>query len=176
VKVLAHQIVAITTEFLLTSKQRLKGHTMEFNIPEIETIKKAKAKYEEAVKSIGKVGFANAAKTLFEKHPTLTYIKWLQYTPYFNDGETCEFGIHGVYYSEAPIEKDEDGNIQIDDGSEEYAGYSNPRGKNKVLASDMKDFEQLVESLSDSCKDAFGDHVQVIITTEGVEVTDYEHD
>lgn len=38
-------------------------------------------------------------KGLFKKHPTLKLITWDQYTPYFNDGSPCVFGVHDVNYT-----------------------------------------------------------------------------
>ena len=32
-----------------------------------------------------------AFKELFDKHPEVKSMQWAQYTPYFNDGEPCEF-------------------------------------------------------------------------------------
>lgn len=29
------------------------------------------------------------------EQPGVTEVSWRQYTPYFNDGEPCEFGVHG---------------------------------------------------------------------------------
>jgi hypothetical protein len=33
------------------------------------------------------------AKLIFDKHPALSSFGWTQYTPYFNDGEACYFGV-----------------------------------------------------------------------------------
>lgn len=33
----------------------------------------------------------------FERHPDVECIRWNQFTPYFNDGEECIFGIHEIY-------------------------------------------------------------------------------
>lgn len=35
-------------------------------------------------------------KNFFKKYPEIEAIKWSQYTPYFNDGEPCEFGVGDV--------------------------------------------------------------------------------
>ena len=36
---------------------------------------------------------------VFERYPEITVIKWTQYTPYFNDGDTCEFYVNEFYVS-----------------------------------------------------------------------------
>jgi hypothetical protein len=39
--------------------------------------------------------------------PEVTGIHWTQYTPYFNDGETCEFSVNGYYFHILEGEDDE---------------------------------------------------------------------
>ena len=36
---------------------------------------------------------------MFEKYPFLTSLTWTQYTPYFNDGHTCEFGVDELNFT-----------------------------------------------------------------------------
>ncbi len=38
--------------------------------------------------------FHKMAKKLFNEYPELTSFGWTQYTPYFNDGEACQFNSH----------------------------------------------------------------------------------
>lgn len=42
-----------------------------------------------------------------DKYPIVEKVYWVQYTPYFNDGEACEFSVHGICFS---IFGDEDAN------------------------------------------------------------------
>ncbi len=39
-----------------------------------------------------------AAQELFRAAPEIDHIFWIQYTPYFNDGEPCSFSRHDIYY------------------------------------------------------------------------------
>lgn len=41
--------------------------------------------------------FLSAFKKLFEENPRLTSFSWNQYTPYFNDGDTCYFSANTDY-------------------------------------------------------------------------------
>lgn len=43
--------------------------------------------------------FRDVTKQLFSKHKALKIIQWTQYTPYFNDGDVCNFGINEISYS-----------------------------------------------------------------------------
>jgi hypothetical protein len=42
-------------------------------------------------------GLKEAAEDIFSAHPHLESFSWRQYTPYFNDGEPCEFNIYADY-------------------------------------------------------------------------------
>jgi len=43
-----------------------------------------------------KDSFKELVPKLFENFPLLESVQWDQYTPYFNDGDTCEFSIHDI--------------------------------------------------------------------------------
>ena len=49
-----------------------------------------------------------ASKMLYEKYPDLKSIHWTQYTPYFNDGDECEFGVHEICFTYGADETEED--------------------------------------------------------------------
>ncbi len=100
----------------------------------------------------------------------LTGIKWAQYTPYFNDGEACVFGIHGVYYQ---IDGAEEGGDD-DDGWCETYWYGDD--KPPAFAADLKAFEKAINEIGDGMERIFGDHVEVTCTRESIEVNEYSHD
>ncbi len=55
-------------------------------------------KKKEELNKIIKESFGELIKTeLFEKYDYLHTISWNQYTPYFNDGESCEFQVNHDY-------------------------------------------------------------------------------
>lgn len=56
----------------------------------IENFKQQKEKFQEVIK----VEFRKALDKFFEKYPKIEGIMWTQYTPYFNDGDSCEFSVH----------------------------------------------------------------------------------
>jgi hypothetical protein len=66
------------------------------------------------------VGFVEeAARQLFEACPEIGQVHWTQYTPYFNDGEACEFGVNDACF--ATVEDVEEGNIERYDSSVMYS-------------------------------------------------------
>lgn len=136
---------------------------------------------EKQIKKEGKTLFKEAAAELFEKHSTLVSFSWTQYTPYWNDGDTCLFsaGIDEIFLkttNQVPesTEDDED----HDDEDDIFSSYSiddkkhmTPREKAGMdVLKFLKNFDD------DSLESMFGDHAKVIVTAKGVKVEEYEHD
>ena len=117
----------------------------------------AKAAYQKTVKELGKVRFTDYFKEVFDKHPEIESVKWHQYTPFYNDGETCVFGLHGVHV----YDKDE----------KEYMSWGD-----EPLEKVANDIESQLEAIEDVLQEAFGDHAEVIVTRTGVEVEEYDHE
>jgi hypothetical protein len=178
----------------------------------------------------------------FERYGHLVHaITWLQYTPYFNDGEACEFSVHHPYALHKPLD-DEDVLDDYSEDSDYYidlssftaesinkriavrAGYdSDPISWSKNKAAEYnkriagsyryrddyflqyppenltqeqllqllklvestpdtfaKDTQVLLNTISsideDVMKALFGDHVRIIITSDGVTSIDYSHE
>jgi flagellin-like hook-associated protein FlgL len=134
----------------------------------LEELKKKKeeiSKIKKEVEVIAKEAFFSGVKDLFKNHEDLAGIKWSQYTPYFNDGDSCEFGSHN-----------HDANIILksDDESLEEADCWHERANDAPAVKAAVDF--MVNFDDDDMYALFGDHVQVTVSEKGVEVEDYEHD
>ena len=140
-------------------------------IKEIESeinklLKEAKVK---VVKEI----FKKAVPELFVEYPNLKRISWTQYTPYFNDGDTCEFGSShtspAIYFTtpSPDVEGDKD---DFDGYEEEWSDYSYQIKTAEAVIAFLGNFDD------DDMLDLFGDHQKVIITAKGIEVEDYNHD
>jgi hypothetical protein len=68
-----------------------------------------------------KIAIAQMAEEYFAKHSSLvSAISWVQYTPYFNDGEECTFSVGDIYVF-MKQELDEDGEEQFEEYDEEHA-------------------------------------------------------
>lgn len=57
-------------------------------------IAEIRTKFKEAFKS----QFKDITKQFFEENPEIKCITWSQFTPYFNDGEPCVFGVGEVKF------------------------------------------------------------------------------
>jgi hypothetical protein len=117
--------------------------------------------------------FHDGMKELFANHPKLTSFSWTQYTPYFNDGDTCEFSVHKDY-----LHMEFDG--QEFDEVSDYAfkgGSESDERKCVGLREAYEEVAEILDSLEESdFKSLFGDHVQVTATKDGVTADEYSHD
>jgi hypothetical protein len=124
------------------------------------------------VAETGKAAVSKAIKAFLAGHPEVESIRWRQYTPYFNDGDACEFSVRGIYVK--LVGADEDGG-DYEDGYEDEYGLD--KEKHAQLRSDMTQLDALFDSAEDTMKVTFGDHVQVTVGRDGeAEVEEYSHD
>lgn len=123
---------------------------------------KQKREYDEAIRRDGEKAFKEFLKEWFEKNPEVYGVKWRQYTPYFNDGEPCEFGLYGVYAYKTK-EVFESGDEPYDNESvEEVYGEGS--------------LEETLNEIEEILLVAFGDHVEVSATRGEITVDEYSHD
>ena len=144
-----------------------------------EQIEAAREKYRTMVSKMGKEAVTEALEGLFEKYPDLIGVRWTQYTPYFNDGDACEFSI----YSAAVKVKD------VDEGGDWDNGFFGPwelgyydatksiEGS-ESLQEVLREFESRLSSGAHYVilNEKFGDPAEVTATQDGFSVEYYEHD
>ena len=125
----------------------------------------------------------------------VTTITWTQYTPYFNDGEPCEFSVNTLYAH--IIDEDisyYDGTFPINDwyfkerGTDKESDYQKKFWDNllKLFIDESEakdcndDFEKLQKTFSqineDLLLEVFGDHARIIVTLAGIETEEFDHD
>lgn len=160
----------------------------------IEEQRALKAKFQAEAQAM----FKDTMKEFFDKNPGITALKWTQYTPYFNDGDECVFGVNDVYFTNAPADELENVTAWGEyEGEDESVWVS--QNIAHVLNSGSKYYQEEAAKIraaggvdEDSCnfidkmissnemeeimKEMFGDHVVITATRDGFEVTDYEHD
>jgi len=132
--------------------------------------------------------FDDWCKTVFDKYPKVESFGWNQYTPYFMDGETCVFSANTDYIS---INGD-----YVDDsewmGKTVVTNWGTYNRETKVydgkveipnekhdseLESASEDIREFLQTFDDDFYiRKFGDHSEITVTKEGVEVDDYDHD
>jgi hypothetical protein len=132
--------------------------------------------------------FLSSFKKLFEENPTLKSFSWSQYTPYFNDGDTCYFSANTDYLWINGDQEDDASWSQekkvISWGTYNrekriYEGrieQDNPEYDKELTEASSKVKKFLSVFDEDFYQRQFGDHVQVTVTENGIETEGYEHD
>ncbi len=139
----------------------------------------AKKKFiEQAREEIGK-----EFKRIFTENPRLKCISWTQYTPWFNDGDSCTFSKNDFTFSSFVPEDAYYVDVEEDEFHEEYLSSYSLERRGDDMSSDVnwKDlckFNELCnkEAIVEVFHDLFGDHVWVKATIDGFDVEDHEHD
>jgi hypothetical protein len=114
---------------------------------------------------------------------------WRQYTPYFNDGEPCVFGV-GEFW----VRTDVDGrrvdpeDLQVGEyvgphpslgGRRRVSGRPGPyQGRHEARYQRAYALARALEQggFDDVLLEAFGDHAEVTVRREGIQVRFYEHE
>lgn len=114
-----------------------------------------------AMKQEFKALFQERVNMLFGAVPDLEAIEIIQYTPYFMDGDVCEFSISTVsFYDEEDFDSDYD--YDFDSPSEQQS---------------LKDaLNRFIYANEELMKSMYGDHARIVITREGTEVEEYDHE
>jgi hypothetical protein len=134
-----------------------------------------KAKRANLVKEL-QTEFPSLITPLLSQSKKIESIGWRQYTPYFNDGDECVFGVHNddIYVN---------GEDQYDmpfvrktvwDGSKSVPNEEADPHEIDIV----EQIEKVLQSIpEDFYKDLFGDHTAVTIHKDGrIETEEYDHD
>jgi hypothetical protein len=142
--------------------------------------------------------FKEITKEFFDKNPGITGVVWTQYTPYFNDGDTCEFSVGDPTFTNAPIDELSSVLYGEYDGDTEGVWAAESVGHVLTSAYKWKWYEETADLIkasggvdAESCnlfakavcssemrdvmKAMFDDHSKVIATRDGFDVDGYDH-
>jgi hypothetical protein len=149
----------------------------------IEQFAEAKKNFQaEAKKSLTAV-----FKEFFDETPEIKVIKWTQYTPYFNDGDTCIFRVNDPTFSNVDDstlvstygELDMDEYEAKEEGLYAFEGsWSRPDDLPAHVVTNTDLISNLIcsEEMEEVFEAAFGDHVCVTVTRDGIDIEDHDHD
>ena len=158
----------------------------------IEEQRALKAKFQTEAQSM----FKETMKEFFDKNPGISALKWSQFTPFYNDGNACEFNVNDVYFTNASPEELDNINHHGEYEGEDETVWVVPSMKYtlsskyhaedaaKIRAAGGVDVDscQLIDKMIQSSEmedimmEMFGDHVVITATRDGFDVNDYEHD
>lgn len=151
-----------------------------------DELKALKDAYDTKLKEEGEDALKEVFKELFDKHPRLESVTWVQYTPYFNDGDPCYFSVHDFDASISEPEETEELDEDEDEEDEDLYDddYTYGERLSAIAESDDPELQKLAEAVSelngeipeDVLENVFGDHCKVTATRDGFDITEYEHD
>jgi hypothetical protein len=96
---------------------------------------------------------------------------WRQYTPYFNDGEPCEFGAHGFWVRLVSQPESEDDDEDLELWGRDDLAEGTPLGDKTHAMEDAIDRG----AFNDVLLGLFGDHAKITVTRTGISVDYYDH-
>lgn len=153
-----------------------------------------KVEYEVKVAEFGVAKFEELFQEFFDKHPCVEAVQWTQWTPYFNDGDPCQFSVNethilvtrkfaldnpDVVHGYDPDEDDSDTELESShpEGPRWFEGYSHTEsaGSNDLAAavndlSDLTTCEDILETvfgdpaLVCACRDENGGPITMAIS------------
>lgn len=159
---------------------------MSQNIQEkLQTFRTQRDELLAQITDAAKEVFAVESKELFTKFPKLKSFNWHQYTPYFNDGEACEFRTCTDYiklgYEGVEADEDEEYDYMEYTSVDENGLYrpwrsDEPRALTEVEVCTNAIIDFLRNFEDDDLLAMFGDHVEITVTADSIEVDTYNHD
>lgn len=149
----------------------------------LSALDKAEAAKREAIK-IGKDSVREALQQFFHENPEIVAFGWAQYTPYFNDGEPCIFHMWDVMFLFDDKEqqyKDLDEYERFNFIQEEGQYYWGDKYDASIPGSaetqaNCRELCRTLKKVEPILKDVFGDHIYVVVDSDGITIEEYDHD
>lgn len=148
-------------ELIAQAKEELNMEAVQ----EYAALKRRQKELQAEMKDVAPKAFRLEAQRLFDEHEALDSFGWNQYTPYYCDGEPCNFS---SYHTEPEINDYYDGDCP----SKEDLFYG--PAKHKEIAAAVKKF--LSSYSEEEVREIFGDHVSVKVTKSGITTERYDHE
>jgi len=152
-----------------------------------DDLKKKIADAQKELKTTAKTLFKELSVAIFTDNPTLDSFGWTQYTPYWNDGDTCTFSANTEYPTVTILA--EDGiKVRHDENYGETV-WLDPEDEEIEHDADTEKYDAQIEKVSGKVADflqnfsdedletMFGDHQEVTVYKNGKIDTDhYDHE
>lgn len=116
--------------------------------------------------------------SFFEEFPQVKTIHWTQYTPHFNDGDECVFGVGELWFTATEHTEINEREHAYGEGDEGLINDWGAKIEDEKLATAIKTMTSLLNSdvMEGVLKATYGNHVWVKIHKDGSDVEEYEHD
>lgn len=135
---------------------------------------------QEEMKTQARAAFQEGVQEFFANNPEVRFFSWTQYTPYFNDGDPCEFSVHrdadAIRVGWQGSVEEEEGYIPSHSDGKDYWDFEESEWAEKQPI--YEQVSGLLYAISeDDMKSLFGDHVEVVVTPDQMIVEGgYSHD
>lgn len=154
--------------------------SLEKFIASIDDVEAKLTKMKEEARALAQKEFEHASQELFRLIPRLKALIWSQYSPYFNDGDECVFGVNSVS-AMSFIPEDFDFQIPEDEEEQNHFIISDYDDENRESLSELEirainAMSNFIETNEELMEDLFGNHVYVILTADGADVQECSHD
>jgi hypothetical protein len=152
-----------------------------------DDLKKKIADAQQELKITAKTLFKELSAGLFDENPTIVSFGWTQYTPYWNDGDTCTFSANTEYPTVTVLASDgikvkHDENygetVWLDPEDEEIEHTTDSEKYEKEIEKATEKVADFLQNFSDDdLETMFGDHCQVTALRGGkIQVDGYDHE
>ena len=122
----------------------------------LQKLKNAQAEIFKGMQTESKKVFKEAFEEIFEKYPAIETVSWTQYTPHFNDGDTCEFSVNT--------------DVDINGEGEWDSDQTFPKKMYNELSAILQIIpEEVLYAI-------YGDHKKITVDRKGITVEEYQHD
>ena len=130
-----------------------------------------------------KIAFEAFFKDFLKLVPSVKSVSWSQYTPYFNDGDSCTFGVNEPTFYNFIVDEDYNEDDEDDEKDKNQWALDSWQLGDYVKFGISEPESKLMEFLSATIqeneifmKEIFGDHIKIILTSNGIEEVEYDHD
>lgn len=143
----------------------------------LETLASSKKELDEKLIIEGKVAIEEAIKEFFDAYPKIEKLRWMQFTPYYNDEDPCYFSVQKI---EVKLyqDKDKDESIKNKDDCD-TKGWINGWGdeaKNEGIVESIVKLDDCFYWLEDVMRLVFGSDSRITVSREGIEIDECDHD
>ncbi|MFI7642434.1 hypothetical protein [Nonomuraea sp. NPDC049400] len=122
--------------------------------------------------------------------PYVAEFGWTQYTPYFNDGDPCTFGVRGEVWFRTVEDADVDDTYELELNNHPTLGIRrwnrDARRYDEIrLSPEKREVYDRCDALNtaleggeflDVLLEAFGDHAEITVKKDAIQVEFYQHD
>jgi hypothetical protein len=138
-------------------------------------VRQKMAEIKKEMLKIGQEAFAEESKRVFVDFPTLQAFAWVQFTPYFMDGDTCTFSVdnYDFWLKLEGMSELVRGGYDCDEHDEEIVDVNHA-----LIDTIEATLREFIGSIDDDVMLAmFGDHAKIVVDRDGsTTVEEYDHD